>query len=316
MTMRFLAPTALARRALFTVCAIAAASCASVAHGGDLHVTVLTPTGQPANATTVCAGTAQRPTQYGSATANASGIAILRNVPAGPVQVTAHFGQNGQVLVHQVGSAAQESITMRLPAAPTMKTCGAVPGTPGTALPGNPRIESSEPPAPTSFQLGNVERPTRQLTPSTFPRVPVKTEYCFGALGAQCGGAQHNLPTTALCAAGHCQINAGSWEHDECCFANPKGMACQVGPVDYVTGHDGKCVNEWNKALARLGAGLNWTRRIDFNKPNSTGKVEFAAYCAPTGTRVLLEDVRYCCSRQADPVPVLPGIPSNLRACR
>lgn len=306
-------PVARARRTLFTVCAIAAASYASVTHGGDLRVTVLTPTGQPANAASVCAGTPQQPTQYGSATANTSGVAILRGVPTGPVQVTAHFGQSGHALVHQMGSAAQESVTVRLPVAPTMKTCGAsVDG----GLPGNPRIGTSRTPAPTNLKLGNVERPTARLTPSNIPRVPVKTEYCFGALGAECGGAQYNLPTTALCAAGLCQINAGSWEHDECCFAHPNGMACRLGPLDYATGHNGKCVKEWDKALARLGDGLSWTRRIDFGKPNSTGRVEFSAYCAPTGTRVPLEDVRYCCSRQADPVPALFGIPSNLRACR
>lgn len=313
MHVRFLTPLGFARRTAFTAFAIAVALYVSVAHGGDLRVTVLTATGQPANAATVCAGTPQQPTQYGSATANTTGVVILRGVPTGPVQITAHVGQSGQALVHQMGSAAQESVTVRLPVAPTMKTCGAPVG---AGLPGNPRIETAQPPEPTNLQLGNVQRPTKKLAPSTLPRIPVKTEYCFGALGAQCGGAQHNLPMTALCAAGYCQINAGSWEHDECCFANPKGMACQVGPVDYVTGHDGKCVNEWNKALARLGAGLSWTRRIDFNKPNGTGRVEFSAYCAETGARVHQDDIRYCCSRQADPAPQLPGFPSAVRICR
>lgn len=44
-------------------------------------------------------------------------------------------------------------------------------------------------------------------------------ERCFGALGMECG-PQSNLLPTALCALGQCKINGGSWEHDECCWAN------------------------------------------------------------------------------------------------
>lgn len=306
-----------ARRIALALCSIAAATWASMANAGDLHVMVRTSTGIPSDSATVCAGTPQQPTQYGSVRTNASGVAVLRNVPAGPVQVTAHVGQMGETLVHQMGTGAQQSITVRLPLGMTMKTCAS---SGGAGLPGSSPIESPQPQEPTRLQLGDVERPTGKLTLPTQPRVPVKTEYCFGALGAQCGGAQHNLPTTALCAAGFCQINAGSWEHDECCFTNSNGMACKVGPVDYITGHNGKCVNEWNKALARLGAGLNWTRRVDFNRPNTTGRVEFSLYCAETGARVHQDDVRYCCSRQADPAPLLPGmraIPgSQVKVCR
>lgn len=313
-----LAPAALARRIVFTLCCIAAAACGSTANGADLRVTVQTPTGLPANAASVCAGTPQQPTQYGSATANTSGVAILRGLPSGPVQVTAHIGQSGQMLVHQMGSASPQSVTLRLPATTTMKTCGAQIG---GGAPLNPQLGGSQQsPAPVDLKLGKVKLPTERLQLRSHARLPVKTEYCFGALGAQCGGAQHNLPTTALCAGGSCQINAGSWEHDECCFTHSQGMACQAGPLDYAIGHNGQCVNEWNKALARLGSGLNWTRRIDFNKPNTVGRVEFSAYCAETGVRVHQDDVRYCCSRQADPAPLLPGMPpmpgSRVKVCR
>ncbi len=309
---------AFARRIVLAVCSIAAAMwMTSLAHAGDLRVMVRTAAGSPADGASVCAGTPQQPVQYGSARTNASGVAVLSNVPAGPMQVIAHVGQSGQDIVYQMGSASPQSITVRLPVAMTMKTCGP---SVGAGLAGNPRIESSQPQEPTKLKLGDAARPSGKLTLSTQPRIPIKREYCFGALGAQCGGAQHNLPTTALCGLGYCSINAGSWEHDECCFANPQGMACQAGPLDYATGHDGKCVNEWNKALARLNAGLNWTRRIDFNKPNGSGRVEFSSYCAETGARVHPDDVRYCCSRQADPAPVLPGLPalggSQLKVCR
>jgi hypothetical protein len=309
---------AFARRIARTLCFVAAATYMSIAHAGDLHVMVRTATGIPADAATVCVGTPQRPTQYGSVKTNSSGVAVLRNVPAGIVQVTAHVGPLGETLMHQVESVPQQSISVRLPLTMTNKTCGA---TAGGSVPGASLPETPQPPDPTTFRLGDAPRPAGQPDLQVqSPRVSLKTEYCFGALGAQCGGAQHNLPTTALCAAGLCQINAGSWEHDECCFANPKGLACQVGPADYLTGHDGKCVNEWNKALARLAAGLNWTRRVDFNRPNTTGRVEFSLYCAETGVRVHQEDIRYCCSRQADPAPLLPGLPaiagSQVRVCR
>lgn len=309
-----LASVALSRRITIVLTSIVAALCAFAAHAGDLRVIVLTPIGQPSPDAIVCAGTPQNPVQYGTTAVNPSGVAVLRNLPMGAVQVTAHSGQSGYEQVHQMGPTPQQSITIRLPSATTRKTCGAQVNPVGTV---NPQLGGSQqPPAPVELKLGKVRPPTERLQLGSHPRLPVKTEYCFGALGAQCGGAQHNLSTTALCAGGYCQINAGSWEHDECCFKNSQGLACQAGPLDYAIGHNGACEAQWNKALARLTAGLNWTRRIDYNKPNTTGRVEFAAYCAPTGTRVLQEDVRYCCSRQADPIPIVPGVPSALRACR
>lgn len=302
-----LAPAALARRIAFTACLVAA-SCASTSYAGDLRVTVLSPSGQPANGATVCAGTSLQPTQYGVASANSAGVALLRNVPPGSVQVTAHLGQSGKTLAHQMGSATQASITLQLASGVAFSPCQF------SLTPANPQLGGSQPAEPEPLRVGEARPPIAQLSRITPPPpIAVRKEYCFGALGAQCGGAQQGIPTTALCLGGQCQINAGSWEHDECCFAHPGGMACQAGPLDYVTGHNGKCVNEWNKALARLQAGLNWTRRVDFNKPNSTGRVEFSEYCAPAGARVHRDDVRYCCSRQADQMPLLSG---NVRVCR
>lgn len=159
-------------------------------------------------------------------------------------------------------------------------------------------------PAPSpSVTPGKVTPPSGSLRPGTVGPISGKVEHCFGALGAQCGGAQFGLPVAALCSLGSCQINAGSWEHDQCCWDHPAGMACRAGPADGILGHDGNCVAEWNKALGRLQAGLNWRRSIDFNRPNATGQVNFPEYCAPRNTMVHQDDVRYCCSRAATAVP-------------
>ncbi len=298
-------------------CFIAAFACAT-ATAADLSVMVRDVTGQPASDTFVCAGTPQQPAQFGSAKTNASGIAVLRGVPAQTVQVTAHRGLIGATLVYQVGTASAQSVALRLPATVTYKTCSA--GNDANPPIGTAKIPQPSSPAPAELKLDKAQLPNERLTSAAPGRIPVKREYCFGALGAQCGGAQNGVPTHALCALGQCKINAGSWEHDQCCFAHPRGMACQAGPLDYATGHNGSCVTEWNKALARLSANLNWTRQVDFNRPNSTGRVEFDLYCAPTGTYVHQDDVRYCCSRQADPASVLSAITtlpgSVLRVCR
>lgn len=303
---------------MYAVLAIVLCNRPDTAAAADLHVTVQTPTGQLAGGAAVCAGVPQNPAQYASATTSSSGTVVLRNLPTGPVQIIAQSGGNGRVVVHQMGAGSQQSLVIRLPIAPTPQSCGA---SQGGGLISNPQLGPTLPDSPPTLRpsIGEARPPKVELKPSVAKPVSAKVEYCFGALGAQCGLPQANLPTTALCAAGHCQINAGSWEHDECCFANPGGMACTAGPLDYLTGHNGRCVKEWNKALSRLAAGLNWTRPIDFNEPNGSGRVNFSKYCAPTGTRLHADDVRYCCSRQADPVPPPPGVTqafSLLRQCK
>lgn len=127
-----------------------------------------------------------------------------------------------------------------------------------------------------------------------------KQEFCFGALGAGCGGAQHNLPVLALCANGRCYINAGSWAHDECCWRNPNGYVCKDGPFDLVTNQGANaCRADFDKAVAHLSGGLNWSRSISFQRANTTGVVVHTEYCAPDGTVLKRQDARYCCSRAA-----------------
>jgi hypothetical protein len=137
------------------------------------------------------------------------------------------------------------------------------------------------------------------INPNPLP-TPIQllnSQHCFGALGNQCGQPPISIPLTALCANGACFVNGGSWDHDECCFRNPQGMACRKGPLDALTGHDGNCVTSWNKAVRLAQKGLNWQRSVDFNRVNSTGTVEFNLYCAPRNALVPPADAPKCCSR-------------------
>jgi hypothetical protein len=137
----------------------------------------------------------------------------------------------------------------------------------------------------------------------------------------RCGEPQGGLPPSALCASGVCFVNPGSWQHDECCFRNPRGMACRAGPLDAVTGNDGNCVVSWNKALRLTMKGLNWSRRVDFSRTNSTGTVEFARYCAPANALLPPGDAAMCCTRQTRALNLTEGAAAlaageQLAACR
>ena len=178
----------------------------------------------------------------------------------------------------------------------------------GAAMPGTGGTVNLPPP------IVIKEVPPLQNPPVFSPVVIRETEYCFGALGAECGGAQFNIPILALCGLGHCSINGGSWRHDECCAAHPAGMACRYGPADQLTGHDGNCVSEWNRALG--GISYAWGRGVDFSKPNATGLVNFADYCAQSGSRLHKDDVAFCCSGQAHVEQIASKLAdANVRIC-
>jgi hypothetical protein len=122
-----------------------------------------------------------------------------------------------------------------------------------------------------------------------------RVDFCFGGLGQRCGITKEGFDTPlALCVAGRCYVNAGSWIHDECCWRFPNGIACRAGPD---RPHDGHCVTEFGKAVSHLALGYNWRRNVDFNVPNTTGNVTFVQYCAPNGTIVHRSDVARCCGR-------------------
>ncbi|HVT45019.1 MAG TPA: carboxypeptidase-like regulatory domain-containing protein [Thermoanaerobaculia bacterium] len=233
-----------------------------------------------ANAT-VCVGTSLDRNLFFQAATDAQGRVNFPQVPREPFVVTARAGSGG----------AQQSFAPASPTSlPLMSVTIAVPASGGPSCPTTP--------AGPARRLG----PTNFVLPTAPPVTSVQlqnNQKCFGALGAQCGQPQGLLPPTALCANGSCLVNGGSWDHDECCFRNPRGMACQAGPLDAVTGHDGNCVASWNKALRLVSKGLNWRRNADFQRTNGTGTVEFNLYCAPANTLLPPADAAKCCSRQS-----------------
>lgn len=120
-----------------------------------------------------------------------------------------------------------------------------------------------------------------------------RIDSCFGAAGSRCGVQSEGFETPlALCANNQCLINAGSWDHDECCWQFPNGKVCR----NLVAPHDGKCATEFSKALTRLAAGYNWRRNISFSTLNDNGVVDRNAFCAPAGTIVHRNDADRCCS--------------------
>ena len=123
-----------------------------------------------------------------------------------------------------------------------------------------------------------------------------RVDSCFGSLGSRCGITSEGFETAgALCVNNQCLTNAGSWEHDECCWDFPNGKWCR----DPTANHDGRCVAELSKALSRLAAGYNWKTNINFSVQNLTGTVVRATFCAPVGTIVHRNDVNRCCSGNA-----------------
>lgn len=134
---------------------------------------------------------------------------------------------------------------------------------------------------------------------------------CYGAAGNNCGVADGmNFPANiGVCASTPlgptCQINAGSWAHDECCvryrFGGPNSQqgsctAVGMGPPPYV------CQGGLAKAIAQLpNPLLTWTRTdVNFNKSSCTDGIEMpvthADMCNPSGGTLLCSDVQYCCS--------------------
>lgn len=254
-----------------------------------IEVSVRKADGAPAAGATVCLGAGSDLSSYDLRTTDAQGRVRFASAPDGPFLVTASLGGRG-IQQQRSGPPALGGsvptisvVQLTLPSAPGGPQCPA--SRPGL-LP--PDLKDRVPTAPA-------------------PRAPIgpivlKREFCFGALGMQCGQAQPPLPPTALCAAGSCLINAGSWKHDECCFANPNGMACRQGPLDAVTGHDGNCASEFEKAVRLSSKGIFWRRNVDFSQSNTSGQVIFSIYCAPAGTLLNPSDGSLCCSRSTRPL--------------
>lgn len=244
---------------------------------GSFNVLV-TRAGVAVESATVCVGVANDLNQFFQGVTNAQGRVAFATVPPVPFVITANGGGRGSQASFSPASTAFFTTQIALPASGG-PSCPTTPAGPARTLVSGP----------TGFVL-----PT---TPTFQGITLTNTQFCFGALGAECGHPQFSIPTSALCANGHCLVNGGSWSHDECCFAHPKGMACQAGPLDALTGHDGNCVAEWDKALRLVIKGLNWQRDVNFQSGNTTGTVVFNQYCAPVDTLLPPADAQRCCSR-------------------
>lgn len=137
--------------------------------------------------------------------------------------------------------------------------------------------------------------------PVTIAPVPSR---CFGAVGSQCGLPVRGLNVAAVCADGRCHYNGGSLRHDKCCATAPYGHACG-GPETFVSGEQ-KCKPEMDRAVALTASGRSWIRETDFNVLNTSGELDSAAVCAPTGTIVDRGDRSKCCANMG----VAPSAPT------
>ena len=141
---------------------------------------------------------------------------------------------------------------------------------------------------------------------------------CYGAAGNNCGVAD-GMPTgvcyTNPLGQSVCNINAGSWAHDECCIRyrtggpNKRQGSCTypgLGPPPYY------CQGLMNKAVQHLSIpALTWRRYdVDFSKSYCTNEVEMpvthADMCNPSGGTLLCADKQYCCSRTGKPALIQP----------
>lgn len=144
-------------------------------------------------------------------------------------------------------------------------------------------------------------------------------EFCFGGVGQQCGGISMAGIQFAACtpvSAGMpyavCAVSGGSMTHDPCCASNPRGKMCGGEPENA-----SQCATAWNRAVSRFVWGYQWTRVVDTTKPNNTGLVVRADYCAKEGKGVHRNDVTFCCAREARMASFWERLARpNLRICR
>lgn len=256
---------------------------------------------------TVCIGTADAANVFHQGTTDSQGNVRFSTVPREPFVATAN----------QSGRGTRNSFA---PASPNVSVLRIDLALPAAGGPSCPSARSA--PAGTPGQRIRDQLPA--ITPVTRPpsTMIARTEFCFGAIGAECGQPQANIPGAALCRDGVCFINGGSWEHDECCVGHRRGMTCDFDPLHQAeAARDQACVAAWNKAVRLTTRGLSWSRTVDFARGNRTGSVEFALYCAPANALVPPEDGNKCCSGQtralnaAEAAAALAAM-ETLRACR
>jgi hypothetical protein len=254
---------------------------ASPLAAATFEVVVKRADGSPAAGAVVCLGTTLDLNQFDQKTADGAGRVSFGTVPPTPFRITAALdGRGRQEDRTSLASLSFGLATLTLPAAAGGPSCPSTPSGAERTLVNRTAISES---------FTSVTTPTTAITQLQ------RTEFCFGALGNRCGQPQGPIPPTALCTAGRCFINGGSWDHDECCFAHPQGKACRLPEL----AHDGNCVTAWDKALRLTGKGLMWQRSINFAEGNTTGRVDFAKYCAPANALLNPADANRCCAGSA-----------------
>ena len=272
----------------------------------SVAVTVVDANGIPVVNAQVCIGTATDRAALGGARTNAGGTASL-TIPA---------ATSGTVLITGGTAAAGSQITM--PAVLALATLR-LPASGGPACPSTTR------PAAIPGQIAIPQGAIDQALAANAARAPIARvgtinlgKGCFGAAGQNCGGwTGAGLELSSCNPVTHtCSINAGSWQHDECCIRNPQGAMCD-GKMEELVGSGQVCQAEFEMAVKRLPTPFTWSRSVDFEARNATGIVDHGAYCAPAGTfvNVAAAEQRFCCTRQARrfaPVELL-RVPASVR---
>src|SRR5690606_39386221 len=169
----------------------------------DLDVSVRSIAG-PVQGAYVCAGTPEIVGKFGYGVTNSTGLARLTGLPDQAIVLVVSSARGGATIPAGAGMGAM-TVTVSTAHAGAACTASAAGGD-ATRLSPSARL-----------RVDASRLPAERLEPISRPPVVASPRYCFGALGADCGGAQSGIPTSALCAGGECYINAGSWEHDECC---------------------------------------------------------------------------------------------------
>ena len=272
--------------------------------GLTVHVTRA---GAPVANATVCIGTTSAANVFFQGTTDSQGSVRFGSVPREPFVATAN----------QAGRGTRHSFSPASPNVSVLRIDLALPASGGPSCP-TASLGSAQ-------TLGaRVRAQAPAMTPVTRPPsiTIARTEFCFGAIGAECGQPQSNIPGAALCRSGVRFINGGSWEHDECCVGHRRGMTCDFDPLHQAeAASDTTCVAAWNKAVRLTTKGLSWSRSVDFTRGNRTGTVEFTLYCAPANTLVPPEDGNKCCSGQTRALTATEAAAAlaareTLRACR
>ena len=87
---------------------------------------------------------------------------------------------------------------------------------------------------------------------------PASADRCFGAAGDQCGALSGQGFRLAACVANpvlptrsFCNVSAGSWTHDQCCFNNRTGNFC----AGAATALAGEAIKVWAAHAEAAAAG-------------------------------------------------------------